>query len=97
MHHNFLYLVNGMNLKKAKMKTQKDLIRIYTGTEVSVILLKGELEAKGISCMIKNDFQSGNAAGFFGGIPSAVDLYIRQSDAALTEAIVSEFANRKDL
>jgi hypothetical protein len=67
-----------MNLKKPKMKTQKNLMRIYTGTEVSVILLKGELEEKGIYTMIKNDFQSGNAAGFFGGIPSAVDLYIRE-------------------
>jgi hypothetical protein len=79
------------------MKTQKDLFRIYTGTEVSVILLKGELEEKGISCMIRNDFQSGNTAGFFGGIPSAVDLYIRESDAALAEPIISEFVNRKDL
>ncbi|MCB2207747.1 MAG: DUF2007 domain-containing protein [Bacteroidetes bacterium] len=78
------------------MKTQKDLIRIYTGTEVSVILLKGELEEKGISSMIKNDFRSGNAAGFFGGIPSAVDLFIRESDAALAEAVVSEFVNRKN-
>jgi hypothetical protein len=34
--------------------------------------------------MIKNDFQSGNAAGFFSGIPSAVDLFIRESDAART-------------
>ncbi len=58
------------------MNSQIDLIRIYTGTEVSVILLKGELEEKGIYTMIKNDFQSGNMAGFFGGIPSAVDLYI---------------------
>jgi len=79
------------------MKTGEDLIRIYSGTEVSVILLKGELEEKGISCMIKNDFQSGNAAGFFGGIPSAVDLYIRESGAALAEPVVSEFVNRKDL
>ncbi len=69
----------------------------YTGTEVSVILLKGELEEKGISSMIKNDFQSGNAAGFFGGIPSAVDLYIRESDAARAKPFVSEFMNRKGL
>jgi len=31
------------------MKTGEDLIRIYSNTEVSVILLKGELEEKGIS------------------------------------------------
>jgi len=79
------------------MNKGQDLIRIYTGTEVSVILLKGELEEKGIYTMVKNDFQSGNAAGFFGGVPSAVDLYIRESDAALAEAIVSEFVNRKDV
>lgn len=78
------------------MKTQKDLIRIYTGTEVSVILLKGELEEKGISSMIKNDFQSGNVAGFFVGIPSAIDFYIRETDAVMAESVVSEFVNRKD-
>lgn len=67
------------------MNAQIDLIRIYTGTEVSVILLKGELEDKGIYTMIKNDFQSGNMAGFFGGIPSAVDLYILESDTKQAE------------
>ena len=77
------------------MKIGEELIRVYTGTEVSVILLKGELEENGIHSLIKNDFQSGNMAGFYGGVPSTVDLFIRESDAELAKPIVSEFANRE--
>lgn len=78
------------------MKTGEDLIRIYSGTEVSVILLKGNLEEAGISSMIKNDFQSGNSAGFYGGIPSAVDLFIQASDMERAQAVVNDFLQFQD-
>ena len=46
------------------MKKATNLIRVFTGTEVTVILLKGKLEEIGISAIIKNDYQSGNTADF---------------------------------
>ena len=70
-----------------------DLIRIFTGSEVSVILLKGELEQIGIQAMMQNDFDAGLSAGFVGGAPSAVDLYIQESDFSKAEPIINEFIN----
>lgn len=73
------------------MKEESNLVRIFTGSEISVILLKGELEENGITALIQNDFQSGISAGFSGGVPSAIDLYIQESDLFQAEPIVNDF------
>ena len=73
------------------MKSETNLIRVYSGTEISINLLKAELEDNGISAMIQNDFQSGLSAGFFGGGPSAVDLFIQVTDQPQAEPIIAEF------
>ena len=67
------------------------LIRIYSGTEVTALLLQEELEEVQVMSLIKNDFQSGVIAGFAGGVPSDVDLYIEESDMAKAEPIVNNF------
>jgi hypothetical protein len=73
------------------MKEENNLIRIYTGTEVSVIHLKEELEEGGIDVLIQNDFQSGMSAGFVGGVPSSIDIYIKKTDIAKAEPIIEDF------
>ena len=73
------------------MKENNNLIRIYSGTELTVNLLKDELEGFGIPSMIQNDFNSGVSAGFSGGVPSAIDLFIQESDLGKAEPILSEF------
>ena len=78
-------------LINVNMKGKNDLILVFAGTEISVIHLKGELDGNGIAAMVKNDFQSGISAGFMGGMPSAIDLYIRQSDLNLAKPIINEF------
>ncbi len=67
------------------------LIRIYSGTEVTVNLLKGILEEAGVTALAQDDFRSGIAAGFFGGIPSAIDLFIEEADLEKAKPIVNEF------
>ena len=74
------------------MKNGNDLIRVFTGTEVLVYLLKERLEEVGISALIKDDFQSGLTVGFVTGVPSAIDLYIQESDLKEAETILNEFA-----
>jgi len=74
------------------MKSGNDLIRVFTGTEVLVYLLKERLEEVGISALIKDDFQSGLTVGFVTGVPSAIDLYIEESDLKEAETILNEFA-----
>lgn len=73
------------------MKKGNNLIRVFTGTEVLVYLLKERLEEVEISALIKDDFQSGITVGFVGGVPSAIDLYIQESDLQEAEPIINEF------
>ena len=73
------------------MKENSNLIRVYTGTELTVNLLKGELENIGISGVIQNNFNSGISAGFVGGVPSALDLFIHELDLDKAEPFISEF------
>jgi len=73
------------------MNKGTELIKVYSGTEISVSLLKDELETNGIAAMIRNDFQSGITAGFFGGGTSAVDLFIQEADYQEAEPIITDF------
>lgn len=74
------------------MKEKSNLIRVYSGTELTVNLLKDELNNFGISSMIQNDFNSGISAGFSGGVPSSVDLFIQEFDMEKAAQILREFS-----
>ena len=78
------------------MKGNSNLIRVYSGTELTVNLLKDELEKFGISSMIQNDFNSGVSAGFSGGVPSSIDLFIQELDLGKAEPILREFRETND-
>lgn len=80
-----------LNFKHMK----NNIIKIFTGTEVSVIYLKGILEETGIIAMIKDDFQSSISAGFVEGTPSAIDLFIQKSDLKKAEPIINDFIQNK--
>ena len=82
----YLYASKGF-----KMKNDDDLVKIFTGSEIAVNLLKAELEKEGIPSLVRNDFQSGIAAGFVGGIPSVVELYVNGSDRKRAEVIARDF------
>lgn len=73
------------------MKAKENLIRVYTGTDVTVNLLKDELEKVGISGIIRNDFNSGVMAGFSGGSLSSIDLFILDLDMDKAQPIINEF------
>jgi len=76
------------------MKKRDKLIRVFTGTEVSVIILKGLLEEIGVSSIIQNDYKSGINVGFVGGVQSAVDLFIQQSNFDIAEPIIKDFTTK---
>ena len=73
------------------MPDSSETIKIFTGTEVTVSLLKAELEKSGIVAAVHSDFASGAASGFFGGPPSMIDLFVQQSDFKKAEPIVKAF------
>jgi hypothetical protein len=73
------------------MKEKNKLVRVYTGTEVTVLLLKDLLEDLGVKSTIQNNYKSGIEVGFVGGVQSAIDLFIQQSDFETAEPLIRDF------
>ncbi|GAO29962.1 putative signal transducing protein [Geofilum rubicundum] len=73
------------------MDEDKGVVRVYTGREVQVGILKGVLEEAGITSMVRDEFQASISAGFVNGVPSALDLYIQEGDLAAAEPIINDF------
>jgi len=73
------------------MKEGNKTIKAFSGIELEVNLLKVELEQIGVFSIIQNDFNSGFAVGFYGGGPSAIDLFILESDLIKAEPIIRTF------
>jgi hypothetical protein len=69
------------------------LLKIHTDTEITISRLKGELYLQGISSITKNGFQSGNSAGFGGGLPNVLDLYIDSDDKEKALKIIQSIIN----
>ena len=63
------------------------MIKVYSGTEMSVLALKDRLEKEGINTTIRND--SNNS--FLGGVPIAIDMYIKNSDLRKAKNIIDAF------
>jgi hypothetical protein len=76
------------------MKEKNKMIKVYSGTEVTVILLKGLLEEIGVTSTIQNNYKSGIEIGFVGGVQSAIDIFIQQSDFEKAEPIIRDFIER---
>jgi hypothetical protein len=73
------------------MEKGSNLIKVFTGDEIPVNLLKEFLEEIGIGSMVSDEFQSGISSGFVGGVPSSIDLYIQESDFREAEPVINDF------
>lgn len=73
------------------MDKNNDLIRVYSGTEITAKLLQVELEQDGIPSMVKNLFKSGMSAGLIDVNPPSVDLYVKEIDLKKAEPIIKSF------
>ncbi|WP_158974881.1 putative signal transducing protein [Cellulophaga sp. L1A9] len=67
--------------------------KIYSGTQVAVILLKGLFEEANIPFIEKNEQNSGVIAGFVGGTESTISLSVLEKDKDKAEGIVAEYKN----
>ena len=63
----------------------------------TAIQVTGGGSGVGISALIKDDFQSGITVGFVSGVPSAIDLYIQESDLKAAEPIFDEFSKNNQM
>lgn len=69
------------------MMENKDLVSVYSGTEASVLLLKGKLDRLGIASEIRKD----SKAGYWGVVPDNIDLLIEKSDCSEAEPVIDDF------
>lgn len=58
------------------MSSEENYKRVYTGPETNVQYLQELFEEAGISNRARNDFDSGLRAGFGGGLPGQVQLFV---------------------
>lgn len=70
------------------MANNENAILVFTGDIISIQRVKAELEAKGISCIIKDGFKQGIEAGFIGGTPSTINLFVLESDVETAMEVV---------
>ncbi|MDP5230132.1 MAG: DUF2007 domain-containing protein [Cellulophaga sp.] len=73
------------------MSDSNSYTKIYSGNQVSVILLKGLLEDAGIAYIEKNEQNSGVVAGFVGGTQSTIKLSVQEVDKEKAQNIVQQF------
>ncbi|MFO7615718.1 MAG: DUF2007 domain-containing protein [Bacteroidales bacterium] len=74
---------------------EKPLVLLYSLGEVEILLLKEELAVNGIASMTRDDFQMGVRAGFYGGSPSLIDLFIYEEDQVKATQILQDFLNAR--
>lgn len=65
--------------------------RLFTGSLIEIQRLQLDLDDAEIPSMVKNNFQSGLRAGFYGGSPSQVELFIYEEDKDKAQDILASF------
>lgn len=70
------------------MSTDEQYKRVYTGSEVNVQYLQELFDKAGIASRVRNEFDSGLRAGFGGGLPGQVQLFVISSHHDEAEKIV---------
>jgi hypothetical protein len=73
------------------MKDNHNLVSIYSGSESSVLLLKGRLDRKGIASEIRKD----SKAGTWGIVPDNIELFIDPAQEREAEPIINEFIRNR--
>ena len=54
--------------------------RVYTGSFINIQFLQNMLQDHGINSITRDDMKSGMAAGFGGGIPNHIQLFVKNVD-----------------
>lgn len=72
-------------------------VRLFTGSLIEIQRLQLDLDDRQIPSMVKNNFQSGLRAGFYGGSPSQVELFIYEEDMDEARKILEAFKEEMDI
>jgi len=73
---------------------ESDYIKIYTGSFIIAQLIVDQLEAIGISPLVKDETESARLAGFGSSIPGYQELYVTKDELdnsiPVVESVTSE-------
>ncbi|MGB0974226.1 MAG: DUF2007 domain-containing protein [Flavobacteriaceae bacterium] len=69
-------------------------IKLHQGSNIILNALKYELNERNISCIIKNNTESGRLAGFIAGDDSN-DLFIFEEDLSKAKEVLDSFLEKK--
>jgi hypothetical protein len=73
------------------MDDQSKHVKFFTGSLIEIQRLQLDLDDQQIPSMVKNNFQSGMRAGFYGGSPLQVQLFIYEEDRERALPILEAF------
>ncbi|GAA4271447.1 DUF2007 domain-containing protein [Aquimarina gracilis] len=62
------------------MFPESEYERVYTGSLINVQFLQTMLQDRGINSITRDDMKSGMIAGFGGGIPDHIQLFVKKTD-----------------
>lgn len=69
---------------------QSEYERIYTGSFINIQYLRSLLHERGIQSVIRDEMQSGLMAGFGGGVPNHIQLFVKRADLEEVAAIIRQ-------
>ncbi len=72
------------------MSEEESYKRVYTGPETNVQYLQELFDKEGIHSRVRNDFDSGLRAGFGGGLPGQVLLFVLEREYEKAVKIAKE-------
>ncbi len=79
------------------MNDHSEHIRLFTGSLIEIQRLQLDLNDNKIPSLVKNNFESGVRAGFYGGSPSQVELFIFKEDLEKATPILENFKKEMGL
>ncbi len=62
------------------MFPESEYERVYTGSLINIQFLQNLLQERGINSITRDDMQSGMIAGFGGGVPDHIQLFVKKND-----------------
>ncbi len=62
------------------MFPESEYERIYTGSLINVQFLQTLLQDRGINSITQDNMKSGMLAGFGGGVPDHIQLFVKKND-----------------
>jgi hypothetical protein len=72
------------------MDKSDEMVLVLTASKVVIDHVRAELDANGIGSLVKDGFTQGLQAGFVGGDPSAIELYVLATEEERAIEIIDD-------